>query len=1281
MDLPIWKVQRALPTDIDENFKTTEPIPGHPLYRGRNPPPGFFVHPKSNTFVPACQQCLLKGERTPDGKRVSCTCQEPITRPYVMPTTTLSNLYPLTYQVYGDRATHHNTYEPLLGDEIFINIQCDLAYKHFNLGLHIEQLTTDQTKVMVKNALRDRPFKGEFQGPQASVHFSVIRGMLLNAQEFIKFSKAPECMETPFSVACDVVDTADTLSLHLARDAPPEKTALHRLMKKLLRQAKSLELRLSQMSMVTSIMHSAIPSPWKEHKLISGKVWFSQNHTEDGNQWRKSNLREACKILSTALNAGPTLVHYKEAEPHLLHAAWSTVRIAAAAARTWFEYEAASNASTYWNSRSSNPPLRDPLQDVKAGSSTRRDDSPRAGLYPNLHGPPNQAPERGPSAPVAPLDPPMDHLLPLKRPCPAPQWSQPLSTNTAKLLAMMTLTIMLATQAQAAPFTSTANLTPGQYTEDMEIEGMFAYNNFIYVHKGTRLVNPNVKQAYRRVETKQLTQVPMLMSTLVGAMDRVCGIAAGKYGVGNFVTFFRSTRTSLRAAEGDCASHEGTIGIANSYHTVQRMQYYLLNMAPREALAPITEHDANLTLSYPDGQRADLSLFGGLFNENGGRWKGDLDPKAKYRFTYKIHMSKTLLVARECNEEDPTCGVPGDIQYTCSNQKTSPSSYTACNTGITMMIEHTKEMQKVVKSLFPKLPAEGKASQATRQILEAARNFSSQSQRSTSSMATEWAKLTYVQLIQDNLNIQNTTQSPAVHKAKRAIGFLVAGILGAITVAQVATTATQIQGASHSANLGVSIKALNSATRRQEQRLEQVEEDTRALARFITDIYNQQVLDHEQAWFEKTALEIELRFSDLVQMAHTAINRLGVLQLAKGQNQVLPSMLSKEELQAAATDALENQAIHLTTDLEEVQFDLIANGTDLFTVYRIPIVDEDRRLSLFEITPVPSFTDDGYRVMPVNPVPRAGFQRGGRGWVPMTSSEFQRCTYHKHSCRVATPIRPESEGACGISNYYERKEDGCTYVQTKVTQDFFHTSGNFTCFSVKKRTMLHMKCRDIQNNNHGIPLNRGSMAISQAGCFTFNDQCKIRAEDGQIILPSSILAVPLRLAPGSLVTTGNGPRATLITSRINVLDKSGVVSAIKAIITRAPTSPLQLIDFENTRGFTWSTFVIALLLIVISVMICRLRIASATNKRMLDDRWKDMQQQQKIMRERMRRAGALITPSMQSLASSVSKMLPAKKEAPCAETVSLRGGFRHGGTIVPATRSMQSLSSSRTIYQ
>ena len=1287
MELPLWRVQRALPTNIEEHFKTTEPIPGHPLYRGRNPPPGFMLHPKSNAFVPACQQCLLKEDKTPN-RKVSCNCQEALVRPYVMPTTMLANLYPLTYQVTADRATHHNTYEPLLGDEAYINMQCELAFKHFNLGTPQERLTLDDTKTMIKNALRDRPFKGEYIGPAASVQLSVIRSMIINGMQFLKGSKPPEALETPFSISYAVIDVADTLSLHLARDAPPEPPVLLRFVKQLLKHAKSLELRLNQVSMATTVMYSAIPTPWKEHRLISGKVWFSQTTSEDTNQWRRTNIKEACKILATAIAAGPTMDHYKKAEPHLLHAIWTAVRILATAIRTWFEYEAATNANTYWNSKAGQC-FKDPIQDIQAGSDTRRDDLPRAGLYPHLPPQDNQR-HPGPSAPApSPVDA-TTHDQP-KRHCPQNQWQQPLTSNTSKLLAMMTLTLMLASPVTAAPFSRTTSLTPGSYAEDMEIEGMFAYNDFIYVHKGTRLVNPNIKQAYRQVETQQLTQVPLLMQTLVGAMDRICGIAKSKLGTGNFITFFRSTKFLMPEAEIECAKHQGTIGIANNYHTVQRMQYYLQNTAPHEARAPVATWGPNFTMHYPDGQLLDLSLFGGLKDEHGLRWKSDLHHKKHYIFSYKLHDSRTILIARECTPKDATCGVPMSVKFTCSSQNKSPSTYTACNTGISMMIEHTKEMSQVVHSLFPKLPPEGKITPATHQILQAAKNFTNPKQRSTSSLTEEFAKQPLADMIDYHLTIPHLTMPPPSNntiqeRARRAIGILLVGILGALTVAQVATTATQIQGAGHSANLANSINLLNQATRAHDRRLQQVEEDTRALAHFITDIYNQQVLDHEQSWFEKTALEIELRFSDLVQSAHAAINRLGVIQLAKGQQQVLPSMLSTKELRMIAKDAMEKHGLHLTTDLEEVKFDLIANGTDLFTVYQIPIVDEDRRLSLFEITPVPSFTESGFRIVPGNAVPRAGFQRGARGWVPMTDSEFQKCIHEKHSCRVATPIRPETAGACGISNYFESEEDSCTYVTTSIKQDFFHTSGNFTCFSVKKRTMLHMKCRDIKSNNHGIPINRGSMTISQAGCFTFNDQCNIRAEDGQTILPSSIAAEPLRLNPASLVTTGGGPRVTLITSQITQRHPLAVVSEVKRIFTRAPTSsPINLMDIKNTRSFTWSSILIIVLIAAISIMICKLRRASATQERVLESRWKDMQQQQKLMRDRMRRAGALFTPSMQSLASNVSKIVPKSRQAAHEDTQSLRGEMRtipkQSTALVPVTRSMQSLASARTIYQ
>ena len=89
----------------------------------------------------------------------------------------------------------------------------------------------------------------------------------------------------------------------------------------------------------------------------------------------------------------------------------------------------------------------------------------------------------------------------------------------------------------------------------------------------------------------------------------------------------------------------------------------------------------------------------------------------------------------------------------------------------------------------------------------------------------------------------------------------------------------------------------------------------------------------------------------------------------------------------------------------------------------------------------------------------------------MTNSEFQKCIHEKHSCRVATPIRPETAGACGISNYFEHEEDGCTYITTGTKQDFFHTSGNFTCFSVKKRTIRFTR------ENSGIQMERNPAAI------------------------------------------------------------------------------------------------------------------------------------------------------------------------------------------------------------
>ena len=99
--IPIGRYE--LPLNSQASFTVVAPFKYMPIYAMENFPPGFFLHPKSQEFIPVCAKCYKGLRRKHIDYHSICNCADAINRNYMVPTTAAGGLYPLAHTISTER--------------------------------------------------------------------------------------------------------------------------------------------------------------------------------------------------------------------------------------------------------------------------------------------------------------------------------------------------------------------------------------------------------------------------------------------------------------------------------------------------------------------------------------------------------------------------------------------------------------------------------------------------------------------------------------------------------------------------------------------------------------------------------------------------------------------------------------------------------------------------------------------------------------------------------------------------------------------------------------------------------------------------------------------------------------------------------------------------------------------------------------------------------------------------------------------------------------------------
>ena len=212
----------------------------------------------------------------------------------------------------------------------------------------------------------------------------------------------------------------------------------------------------------------------------------------------------------------------------------------------------------------------------------------------------------------------------------------------------------------------------------------------------------------------------------------------------------------------------------------------------------------------------------------------------------------------------------------------------------------------------------------------------------------------------------------------------------------------------------------------------------------------------------------------------------------------------------------------------------------------------------------------------------------------MTEVNAKYCLDKHNVCYSPTPVMPVASATCAIAPFRNLPAN-CTYVETSDNTNFFHTTGNFTCFSVRQPTQMETYC---PSPDHGQSTTLSqTFTIQEAGCFTFQQLCLIRTHYGQTLLPSSQAGRPYTMP--SHITMGSHAGLKDVFDTITEFSPAKLMDGVISTITNlAPKdiNPLQSVtemvqlhpiyDFLIPGFTTFISIMIVLLVISIGISCC-----------------------------------------------------------------------------------------------
>ena len=408
----------------------------------------------------------------------------------------------------------------------------------------------------------------------------------------------------------------------------------------------------------------------------------------------------------------------------------------------------------------------------------------------------------------------------------------------------------------------------------------------------------------------------------------------------------------------------------------------------------------------------------------------------------------------------------------------------------------------------------------------------------------------------------NITES---NRQERSIIAAGAAAFAAITL--LATTATAMANSARTATNTRNIASLHVDTT-------QIKKDFEAFAANLNETMIQmqtedQLILHETRIFA-AATNVKLGLQDNVVVFVHVMQTINYSQYS-------PLILSPAELARLQTTIFHQTSQKLSQHPTDYTIYPVLVDGRLGVNIEIPLLDHTRDATIFEVVPVPSFTDGRKVILDCDQRYVAMYEHS-KTYNPMNENEVTACITSHKTCLARTPILDYDVDNCAARQFTEDHPVN-SYRAAPDSTPFFHTINNVTIYSVPKLTRVDFHCPDIDRPGSDLVLN-----ISARGYFVNPmGNCRFTTQYSEYTPPIEKYSLVSRIK--ELFTTSLDPNQyNFPTSRtINIPGYKGQYQ------------PLEIVQATGSYGAIVAVPTIIVALAIISILLCRF---SASKRRL-----------------------------------------------------------------------------------
>ena len=234
-----------------------------------------------------------------------------------------------------------------------------------------------------------------------------------------------------------------------------------------------------------------------------------------------------------------------------------------------------------------------------------------------------------------------------------------------------------------------------------------------------------------------------------------------------------------------------------------------------------------------------------------------------------------------------------------------------------------------------------------------------------------------------------------------------------------------------------------------------------------------------------------------------------------------PYILSEKELQTIS-HSYKGFNIHLSEDISQVHTSAFLYNNSIYFTFQIPIIEEKLFFHLYQVTPVPIFTNQTSHI-PELDAKYIALSVTENYYSILNDFEYNNCITSTH-CTISDIQRPNDKSAhCVIASYFT-DTPMCPLVNYTLENSFFKIYGNQLIYSTNSTLPIHLRCPQ----RNAVTFNPIVVNLSGMGKAQIADGCSVTLQNNKRFSTlSKIKKVELSTSPFMNIISQNPNISTL----------------------------------------------------------------------------------------------------------------------------------------------------------